>query len=324
METIIVPKALKGKRLDQALACLFPDYSRSRLTQWLKAGKISVDGKTLRPRDRVSGGERIELYPPIVESHPCLPREIPLKVVFEDEHLIVIDKPAGLVVHPAAGHFDDTLLNALLHHAPQLAGLPRAGIVHRLDKDTSGVLVVAKTLKAHKSLVDQLKARTLKREYLALVQGQMTSGGSISAPIGRHPTDRKRFAVVLGGKQAITHYRIAERFPHHTLLRVFLETGRTHQIRVHFAYLRFPLVGDAQYGRLRLPPGASAELSEALRGFRRQALHAVALTLRHPESGEEMSWRIPLPQDLENLLLKLRAAYEIQPTLQRPPGTPVS
>ncbi len=310
METITVPEALKGKRLDQALAFLFPAYSRSRLARWLKAGRVSVDGKTLRPRDRVAGGERIELYPVFEPEASCPPRDIPLKVVFEDEHLIVIDKPAGLVVHPAAGHFDDTLLNALLHHAPELSGLPRAGIVHRLDKDTSGVLAVAKTLKAHKSLVEQLKARTVKREYLALVQGQMTSGGRIDAPIGRHPTDRKRFAVVQGGKQAITHYRIAERFPHHTLLRVLLETGRTHQIRVHFAHLRFPLVGDAQYGRLRLSPRASPELSEALRSFNRQALHAVALSLRHPESGEEMSWRVPLPEDLENLLLKLRSEVQ--------------
>ncbi len=305
---LTVPPELAGLRLDQALARLFPSYSRSRLKQWIKQGQVSIDGQLWRPRDLLKGGERIELKTTQEPKRESLPQAIPLPIVFEDEHLIVLDKPAGLVVHPAAGHQDGTLLNALLHHAPQLANLPRGGIVHRLDKDTSGLLVTAKTLKAHKSLVDQLQARTVKREYLALVQGRMTSGGTVSAPIGRHPTDRKRFAVVDGGKEAITHYRIAERFPHHTLLRVQLETGRTHQIRVHLAHLSFPLVGDPQYGRLRLPPGASAELVEALGGFRRQALHAARLSLHHPQSGEEIGWESRLPADFDQLLQSLRAA----------------
>ncbi len=301
-----VPHELSGLRLDQALARLFPEYSRSRLKQWIEAGQVSVDGQLWRPRDILKGGEQIALNAVEEPQGEYFPQAIPLPIVFEDDCLIILDKPAGLVVHPAAGHCDGTLLNALLHHAPQLAVLPRAGIVHRLDKDTSGLLAVAKTLKAHKSLVDQLQARTVKREYLALVQGRMTSGGSVNAPIGRHPYDRKRFAVIEGGKEAITHYRIAERFLHHTLLRVFLETGRTHQIRVHLAYLRFPLVGDPQYGRLRLPPGASGKLVEALRSFKRQALHAARLSLRHPESGKEIGWESSLPEDFQRLLQILR------------------
>lgn len=302
-----VPDELAGQRLDQALAGLFPDYSRSRLKQWIDEGRVSVDGSnSLRPRDRLKGGERIKLHviEEAIEEHR--PQDIPLNIVFEDGHLVVIDKPAGLVVHPAAGHHDGTLLNALLFHVPELETLPRAGIVHRLDKETSGLLVVAKTFKAHKCLVDQLQARTVKREYLALVQGRVITGTTIDAPIGRHPSDRKRFAVVDTGKEAITHYRVAERFPHHTLLRVRLETGRTHQIRVHMAYVRFPLVGDPQYGRLRLPPGASPQQIEALRGFKRQALHAARLSLQHPDSGEQLAWQSPLPQDFESLLKILR------------------
>ncbi len=306
MLTAIVPKELAGKRLDQVLARLFPAYSRTCLKRWIEAGQVSLNGKRLRPRDRLVGGERIELHPVAEAQSLCQPQDIPLNPVFEDEHLLVIDKPAGLVVHPAAGHRDGTLLNALLHYAPQLVNLPRAGIVHRLDKDTSGLLVIAKTLTAHTSLVSQLQARTLKREYLALVQGQVLAGGTVNAPLGRHPTDRKRFTVVEGGKEAITHYRIAERFSYHTLLRISLETGRTHQIRVHMAYLRHPLVGDPQYGRLRLPPKASVELVEALRSFRRQALHAVYLALRHPESGREIGWESPLPEDFQALLQCLR------------------
>lgn len=302
----VVPDDMGGNRLDQTLAKLFPDYSRSRLKHWIDEGQVLVDGQQLRPRDKLQGGEEIRLQVVETPSEAHLPQEIPLNIVFEDDHLLVIDKPAGLVVHPAAGHHDGTLLNALLFHVPQLENLPRAGIVHRLDKETSGLLVIAKTLKAHKSLVDQLQARTVKREYLALVQGKVITGATIDAPIGRHPTDRKRFAVVDSGKEAITHYRVAERFPHHTLLKVRLETGRTHQIRVHMAYIRFPLVGDPQYGRLRLPPGASHQLTEALRSFKRQALHAARLTLRHPESGEDLGWQSPLPQDFESLLKILR------------------
>lgn len=302
-----VPETLAGQRLDQVLAQLFPDYSRSRLKQWVQQARVKVDGRQLRPRDKLQGGERIELEAVEEPRVECQAQPIPLEVIHQDDHLLVINKPAGLVVHPAAGHQDGTLQNALLHHLPELANLPRAGIVHRLDKDTSGLLVVARTLKAHKSLVDQLQARTVKRQYLAVVCGQMITGGTIDAAIGRHPVARKRYAVVDDGKEAISHYRIAERFAHHTLIRVQLETGRTHQIRVHMAHLRFPLLGDPEYGRLRLPPGASATLIEVLRGFRRQALHAARLRLIHPGSGIPCDWRCPLPADFENLLATLRS-----------------
>ena len=307
--TRTVPEDLAGLRLDQALARLFPDYSRSCLKHWIEAGRVAVNGETRRPRDRLGGGETSELTPAEEIQAEDHPQDIPLDIVFEDEDLIVIDKPAGLVVHPAAGHHDGTLVNALLHHAPELAGLPRAGIVHRLDKDTTGLMVVAKSLRAHTALVAQLQARTVKRRYLALVQGWVTAGGTIDAPIGRHPVDRKRFAVTPTGKAAVTHYRVAEHFPHHTLLRVYLETGRTHQIRVHMAHLRHPLVGDPQYGRLRLPPGAGEALTEALRAFRRQALHAEKLTLAHPADGRQMSWKAPLPEDFAALLATLRHEY---------------
>jgi len=304
-----IPERLAGRRLDQALAELFPDYSRTLLQRWIRQGRVTVDGAVPRPRDKLSGGERIALQPAEEKRETCVAQDIPLNIVFEDEHLIVIDKPAGLVVHPAAGHHDGTLQNALLHHDPSLATLPRCGIVHRLDKDTSGLMVVARSLRAHKSLVEQLQARTVKRRYLALVQGQVVAGGTVDAPIGRHPVDRKRFAVTPTGKEAVTHYRVAERFPHHTLLRVALETGRTHQIRVHMAHLRLPLVGDPHYGRLRLPPGASEALTAALRNFRRQALHAEKLSLVHPESGKTVSWKSPLPADFQRLLETMRAEY---------------
>jgi 23S rRNA pseudouridine1911/1915/1917 synthase len=228
-------------------------------------------------------------------------------VLYADSDLLVIDKPAGLVVHPAAGNPAGTLLNALLHYDPALADLPRAGIVHRLDKATSGVLVVARNLTAHKSLVDALQARRVKREYLAVVQTVLTAGGSVDAPIGRHPVDRKRMAVVPGGKESLTHYRVEERFRAHTLVRVQLETGRTHQIRVHMAHQHIPILGDPVYGgRLRLPPGAGSELQAQLTGFRRQALHAARLTLTHPSSGETVSWSAPLPADMTRLLETLR------------------
>ncbi len=304
-----IPERLAGRRLDQALAELFPDYSRTLLQRWIRQGRVTVDGVVPRPRDKLSGGERIALRPAEEKRETCVAQDIPLAVVHRDDHLLVIDKPAGLVVHPAAGHHDGTLQNALLHHDPDLAALPRCGIVHRLDKDTSGLMVVARSLKAHKSLVEQLQARTVKRRYLALVQGQIVAGGTVDAPIGRHPVDRKRFAVTPTGKEAVTHYRVAERFPHHTLLRVALETGRTHQIRVHMAHLRHPLVGDPQYGRLRLPPGASETLTAVLRNFRRQALHAEKLSLVHPESGKTVSWKSPLPADFQRLLEALRSEY---------------
>lgn len=302
-----IPAQLGGLRLDQALAQMFPDFSRARLQQWVRAGQVLVEGQVLKPRDPVRGGEQVVIRAQLEEETACAPEAIALDVVYEDEALLVINKPAGLVVHPAAGNWSGTLQNALLHHAPALASVPRAGIVHRLDKDTSGLLVVARNLAAHKALVEQLQARTLKREYLAVVQGVMTAGGTVDAPIARHPSDRKRMAVVTNGKEAISHYRVLERFAHHTLVRVNLETGRTHQIRVHMAHIRYPLVGDPVYGgRLRLPAGASASLAAALRGFGRQALHAQRLGLQHPVSGENQEWEAPIPADFERLLQVLR------------------
>jgi 23S rRNA pseudouridine1911/1915/1917 synthase len=306
--TATVGEAEAGERLDQAAARLFPDYSRARLQEWIRAGDLVVGGTARRPRDRVSAGDRLELSTELATAVGWAPQALDLAVVYEDDSIIVIDKPAGLVVHPAAGHGDGTLVNALLAHAPEMAALPRGGIVHRLDKDTSGLLVAARTLPAHHSLVAQLQERSMGREYLALCLGMLSGGGTVDAPLGRHPRQRKKMAVLAaGGKRAVTHFRIGERFGHHTLLTVRLETGRTHQIRVHLAHRHNPLVGDPVYGgRPRLPPGASEALIEALRGFRRQALHARALTLRHPASGETMTFESPLPDDFATLLAVLR------------------
>jgi len=299
---------MRGRRLDQALAELVQEYSRSRLQQWIRAGQVSLDERIPQVRERLHGGETVCIDAAIEAQTRSDPEDIPLQVVHADADLLVIDKPAGLVVHPAAGNPAGTLLNALLHFDPALAGLPRAGIVHRLDKATSGLLVVARNLAAHKSLVDALQAHLVKREYLAVVQTVLTAGGSVDAPIGRHPVDRKRMAVVPGGKESLTHYRVEARFRAHTLVRVQLETGRTHQIRVHMAHQHIPIVGDPVYGgRLRLPPAASSELQEQLAGFRRQALHAARLTLTHPSSGETVSWESPLPVDMEQLIEALRA-----------------
>jgi len=305
---LTIPDAMRGRRLDQALAELVQEYSRSRLQQWIRAGQVSLDERIPQVRERLHGGETVCIDAAIETQTRSGPEDIPLQVVHADADLLVIDKPAGLVVHPAAGNPAGTLLNALLHYDPALAGLPRAGIVHRLDKATSGLMVVARNLAAHKSLVDALQERRVKREYLAVVQTVLTAGGSIDAPIGRHPVDRKRMAVVPGGKESLTHYRVEERFRAHTLVRVQLETGRTHQIRVHMAHQHIPIVGDPVYGgRLRLPPGASRELQDQLAGFRRQALHAARLTLTHPSSGEAVSWESPLPVDMARLIESLRA-----------------
>jgi len=305
---LTIPDAMRGRRLDQALAELVQDYSRSRLQQWIRAGQVSLDERIPQVRERLHGGETVSIDATIEPQTRSGPEDIPLQLVHADADLLVINKPAGLVVHPAAGNPAGTLMNALLHYDPALAGLPRAGIVHRLDKATSGLLVIARNLTAHKSLVDALQARTVKREYLAVVQTVLTAGGSVDAPIGRHPVDRKRMAVVAGGKESLTHYRVEERFRAHTLVRVQLETGRTHQIRVHMAHQHIPIVGDPVYGgRLRLPPGASSELQEQLAGFRRQALHAARLTLTHPSSGETVSWTAPLPADMARLIEVLRA-----------------
>ena len=304
-----IPENDAGRRFDQVLAELFSDYSRSRLQQWVRDGAVLLDARCVEAKYRVSGGEWVEIVAELAEDSEVLPQAIPLDVRYEDEHLLVINKPAGLVVHPAAGNRDGTLQNALLHYDAGLAALPRAGIVHRLDKDTSGLMVVARQLSAHKSLVEQLQARSVHREYLALVQAQVTASGHVDAPIGRHPRDRLRMAVVESGKPAVTHYRVLERFPAHTLVEARLETGRTHQIRVHMAYIHHPLVGDPLYGgRFRLPAGASEALAEALRKFRRQALHARRLEFIHPASGEPVGWEAGLPADFEHLLAVVREA----------------
>jgi len=302
-----VPEDMAGLRLDRVLARLFSDYSRARLQQWIRDGQVSVDGKQLRPRDKLHGGEQLKVSASLEVESEYQAEPIPLDIVFEDEAMLVINKPAGLVVHPAVGNRVGTLLNALLHHAPEVAAVPRAGIVHRLDKDTSGLLVVARTLEAHKHLVDQLQARAFEREYQAVSCGVMTAGGTVDAPIGRHPVHRVRMAVVNNGKEAVTHYRVIERFRSHTHVRVQLETGRTHQIRVHMAHIRYPLIGDPLYGgRLRIPQGCSETLLDTLKKFKRQALHAARLGLVHPSSGEELSWQAELPQDMQHLLAALK------------------
>jgi 23S rRNA pseudouridine1911/1915/1917 synthase len=299
---------LAGKRLDQALASLFSEYSRSRLQAWVREGRVRVNGAALRPRDKVALGDRVELQAWLEDQVDCRPQPLPLDILFEDEHLLVVNKPAGLVVHPAAGNPDGTLQNGLLYHDARLAELPRAGIVHRLDKDTTGLMVVARTQLAHTRLVAALAAREVKREYRALVLGKLNVGGTIDQPIGRHPTQRTRMAVHPGGKPAVTHYRVLEKFRAHTLLRVNLETGRTHQIRVHLAHLRHPIFGDPVYGgRLQIPGGANEGLKAIMRGFRRQALHAKRLGLVHPATGRPMQWEAPLPEDMAELLEALRA-----------------
>ncbi len=302
-----LPDALAGRRLDQALAEVFPDYSRSRLKQWLEAGSILVDGQKHRPKDKIWGGEKVVLDVVLEPQREYVAQAIPLDIVYEDEQLLVINKPAGLVVHPGSGNPDGTMLNALLHHVPALENIPRAGIVHRLDKETTGLLVVAKTLPAQTALVEQLQERAFEREYDAISVGKMTAGGRIEAPIGRHPVDRTRMAVISSGKEAVTHYRVAERFRGHVHIKVKLETGRTHQIRVHMSHRQYPLVGDPAYGgRLRFPRGCSDELRQVLRAFKRQALHASRLGLVHPETGEYIEWYAKLPDDIEQLMTALR------------------
>ncbi|MES9990534.1 MAG: 23S rRNA pseudouridine(1911/1915/1917) synthase RluD [Candidatus Thiodiazotropha sp.] len=304
--SVVIPAESAGRRLDQVLCDQFPEYSRSRLQQWIKLGLVELDGAPCKAKQRIRGGELIMLQPIPQEEVDDQAQAIDLDILYEDQQLLVINKPPGLVMHPAAGNPDGTLLNGLLNHHPPLQQVPRAGIVHRLDKETSGLLVVAKTLQSQHALVEQLQARRVKREYLAIVQGQMIAGGTVDAPIGRHSGNRLRMAVNERGKQAITHYRIEQRFTAHSLLRVSLETGRTHQIRVHMHHIRHPLLGDPLYGgRLKLPPGISDELRSALQSFRRQALHATRLELLHPESGEQVAWEAPTPSDMRNLIALL-------------------
>lgn len=304
----VIPDDMASARLDQAVAQLFPDYSRSRLQSWIKSGELMVNGATSRPKDKVFGGEQVDISAELKEEGDWQPQTIDFGLIHEDEELLILNKPAGLVVHPAAGHSDGTLINALLAHCPELVQLPRAGIVHRLDKDTTGLMVVAKTLASHHALVKQLQARTVHREYEALVFGAMTGGGKVDQPIGRHPQQRKKMAVVKGAKEAVTHYRLLKRFAHFSHVRCLLETGRTHQIRVHMAHIKHPLIGDPQYaGRPRTPKGASEVLLEALRGFRRQALHARRLELIHPATQELTAWECDLPADFVALAQVLAA-----------------
>lgn len=318
-----IPQELAGLRLDVALARLLPEHSRTRIKAWIDAGEVRVGRLAAKPRDKVAGGARVRLTIRVhAAEREVLPETIPLQVVFEDAEILVIDKPAGLVVHPGAGNTGHTLQNALLGKDPALAALPRAGIIHRLDKDTSGLLVIARTPRAHTSLARQLLARSVAREYLAVCVGVMTGGGTVDEPIGRHRSDRLRMAVRSDGRPARTHYRVLERFRGHTYLKVKLDTGRTHQIRVHLAHLKHPLVGDPVYGsRLARPRGASDALIATLRGFKRQALHAAALAFDHPQSGERLAFEAPPPADFAALLGALRTDARGRAAVSRSLGT---
>ena len=304
-----VPDSCLGKRFDQTLAEMFPDYSRSRLKEWILAGHVTVDDAVVDvPREKMFGGEQIAINTEVEAEVRFKAQDLPLNIVYEDDDILVINKPAGFVVHPGAGNPDGTVLNALLHHCPQLDVVPRAGIVHRLDKDTTGLMVVAKTIAAQTNLVEALQAREITREYEAIANGIMTAGGVVDEPIGRHATKRTHMAVTFSGRPSVTHYRVMEKFRLHTRLRLRLETGRTHQIRVHMAHITHPLVGDPVYGgRPRPPKNASEELREMLRQFKRQALHAAMLSLYHPITGEQMTWHADIPEDMVALGNTLRA-----------------
>jgi len=315
-----VPTDLGGKRLDQVLAQLFPDYSRSRIKTWILDDKITVDGEIFNtPREKLLGGEVVNVETTIEAPREYEAQDIKLNIVYEDDDILVINKPMGLVVHPGAGNPNGTVLNALLHYYPEIINVPRAGIVHRLDKDTTGLMVVAKTIPAQTHLVTALQKReNFTREYEALCNGTMTAGGMVEKAIGRHPTQRTHMAVHELGKPAITHYRVAEKFRAHTRLRLRLETGRTHQIRVHMAHLNHPLIGDQSYGgRPRPPKGATPELFELLRSFRRQALHAVKLSIAHPITGEMMTWQAPIPDDMVAMTHALREDTKANPDIDR-------
>ncbi|GLX80050.1 pseudouridine synthase [Thalassotalea insulae] len=304
----IVPQTCLGKRFDQSLAEMFPEYSRSRLKEWILAGHVSVNGEVLtKAREKMFGGETIVIETEVEAEERFEAQNIPLNIVYEDDDILVINKPAGLVVHPGAGNPDGTVLNALLHHCPDIAVVPRAGIVHRLDKDTTGLMVVAKTIAAQTNLVESLQAREITREYEAIANGLMTAGGVVDEPIGRHATKRTHMAVTTSGRPSVTHYRVMEKFRLHTRLRLRLETGRTHQIRVHMAHITHPLVGDPVYGgRPRPPKNATSELREVLKSFKRQALHATMLSLFHPITGEQMTWHAEIPEDMVQLTNILR------------------
>lgn len=304
-----VPFELNGHRLDQIAAELFDRFSRSLLQQWIKSGELLVDGCQGRSKDKLSGGEVLAIDATLELEAEWVSEVIPLNIVYEDDHLLVINKPAGLVMHPAAGNHTGTLLNGLIYYLPANENIPRAGIVHRLDKDTTGLIVVTKSLVAYQALIDQFQSRTVNREYQAIAQGIMTGGGTVDKPIGRHLQARTKMTVLArGGKEAVTHYRVMAHFPQHTHIKVKLETGRTHQIRVHMAYVGYPLVGDKVYGgRLKLPKGATVELQDTLRGFKRQALHAGKLGLIHPISENYMEWQVSPPEDFNALVAALQA-----------------
>ncbi|KTC65942.1 ribosomal large subunit pseudouridine synthase D (plasmid) [Legionella adelaidensis] len=306
---LTIPILQEGKRVDAVLAELFPEYSRSQLSSWLKAGFITINKRVYKPKEKVFGGENLEIkiIPQVEES--SLGEDIPLAIIYEDEHLIIINKPAGLVVHPGAGNLQHTLVNALIHHNPDLQQLPRAGIIHRLDKDTTGLLIVAKTLHAHTQLIRQMQAREIQRHYLALVNGHVISGKRIETFFGRHPKNRLKMAVCNHGKEAITEFSIRKHYNSFTLLDVKLFTGRTHQIRVHLSHINYPIVGDSLYGgRLRIPPQATDQLKQMLQQFKRQALHAYHLSFTHPISKQELTFSAPIPDDFQ-LLLNLLDAY---------------
>ena len=306
--SLALPDELQGLRLDQALARALPQYSRARLQGWIEAGAIQVDGRRPRAKDKVVGGERVQIEARLEIDAEVAPEVMPLEIVFKDRSLFVINKPPGMVVHPGAGNARHTLQNALLALDPKLAVVPRAGLVHRLDKDTSGLLVVARTPEVHTTLVAALAEREIERHYIALCSGVLTGGGTIDEPIGRHRSQRIKMAVRSDGRPSVTHYRLMKRFRAHTLLHVQLESGRTHQIRVHLAHIGYPVVGDPVYGgRRRFPAGASPALVAELEGFKRQALHAARLKLAHPVTGEEVEWEAPLPADMAHLVAVLEA-----------------
>jgi 23S rRNA pseudouridine1911/1915/1917 synthase len=311
-----VPESCLGKRLDQTIAKMFPDYSRSRLKDWILAGSVTVNGEVLtRAREKMYGGEVITINAQVESELRFEAQDIALDIVYEDDDILVINKPAGLVVHPGAGNPDGTVLNALLHHCPELDVVPRAGIVHRLDKDTTGLMVVAKTIAAQTNLVEALQLREITREYEAVANGLMTAGGVVDEPIGRHATKRTHMAVTFSGRPSVTHYRVLEKYRLHTRLRLRLETGRTHQIRVHMAHITHPLVGDPVYGgRPRPPKNATPELLTKLRSFKRQALHAAMLSLYHPITGELMTWHADLPEDFVELVEVLQQDSKLNAT----------
>ena len=300
---IIIPNRMMSERLDVAIAEMLPDYSRSKITSWIKSGDALIGGKIFKPKDKVNGGEIVFLTTKQKQNNTWLAEDIPLNIVFEDEDIIVVNKEYGLVTHPGAGNWSGTLANALLHYDSSLSKLDRAGIVHRLDKNTSGLMVIARNEKSQKKLVEQLQTHSVAREYSAIVYGHMIAGGLINEPIGRDPKDRIRQAILSSGKKAITHYRVIDRFRNHTHVKAILETGRTHQIRVHLSHIGHPLVGDPMYGgRVRFPKKASDQLKKELLSFKRQALHSKKLTLNHPSSGEKLTWRATLPDDILKIL----------------------